>query len=306
LSTEVQLKSESLIDEINKLNAIMQSKIQSYEKECIKAFDSWANLRSQLKNDLIEKEEFYANTSSYLNQVTISDVEIKKRIDEANSYLANIKQIRYDLREAMFNKKYLAFVEGSTKLETTAIGELKDTTCSYRLDSIILKDKLKADLFSLCKLSTNDKWRLLYRASRDGNTAEAFHSKCNHQSKTLTIVRSTLGYIFGGYTDQAWDSSGNYKIDNNEFLFSLLNPTSKPIFLKVANNGQDAICCYSTYGPAFGRGHDLKISYDTHSYSNLGYSFKHNDIIYNQSSAQSYLAGSYNFQFDEIEVFTKA
>jgi len=51
------------------------------------------------------------------------------------------------------------------------------------------------------------KWRLLFRASRDGFAAEAFHSKCDKKGPTVTIVKSG-SFIFGGFTEAAWKSPG--------------------------------------------------------------------------------------------------
>merc|ERR1712232_787102 len=42
---------------------------------------------------------------------------------------------------------------------------------------------------------------LIYRASLHGWTADDFHHNCNHKGSTLTIIKSTGGYIFGGYLD---------------------------------------------------------------------------------------------------------
>ena len=65
---------------------------------------------------------------------------------------------------------------------------------------------------------------------------------------------------------------------------------------------------YADYGPTFGTGHDIYIasyaSSNTNSYSNLGHAYSppagHN---YGTSFTQSFLAGSYKFQPDEVEVF---
>ena len=50
------------------------------------------------------------------------------------------------------------------------------------------------------------KWRLLFRASRDGFAAETFHSKCDNLGPTVTIVKNG-NYIFGGFTDVSWTRS---------------------------------------------------------------------------------------------------
>ena len=85
----------------------------------------------------------------------------------------------------------------------------------------------------------NGKWRLLFRASRDGFEAESFHSKCDDKGPTVTIVKSG-SFMFGGFTEVAWDSPshGQYtsfkystimKISftlNSVFLFSWSNSQS--------------------------------------------------------------------------------
>jgi len=41
----------------------------------------------------------------------------------------------------------------------------------------------------------------------------------------VTVIRSGNGYIFGGYTEQHWESvTGSYKKAPNSFMFSLVNP----------------------------------------------------------------------------------
>ena len=53
-------------------------------------------------------------------------------------------------------------------------------------------------------LSTILNCKLLYRASRNGWAASNFHSCCDNKGPTVTVVRSSNGYVFGGYTEQPW------------------------------------------------------------------------------------------------------
>ena len=50
--------------------------------------------------------------------------------------------------------------------------------------------------------SEND-WKLCWRASRDGLDINQFHSLCNENGPTITIVK-VKQYIFGGYTSLSW------------------------------------------------------------------------------------------------------
>ena len=48
------------------------------------------------------------------------------------------------------------------------------------------------------------KWRLIYRASEHDYTADSFHKYCNDKGPTLIVIKSSGGWIFGGYTTQSW------------------------------------------------------------------------------------------------------
>ena len=59
------------------------------------------------------------------------------------------------------------------------------------IDSDILKDEQQcSELIELCEFSPDDKWSLLYRATRDGFGAKDFHSNCDGHSNTLTILKA--------------------------------------------------------------------------------------------------------------------
>ena len=62
--------------------------------------------------------------------------------------------------------------------------------------------------------------RLLFRASQDGFMAKTFHSKCDNKGPTVTIVQSGK-YVFGGFTEESWDSkySSVIRIVQTEFSY---------------------------------------------------------------------------------------
>ena len=51
-------------------------------------------------------------------------------------------------------------------------------------------------------------WKLIYRASEHGYTAKSFHEYCDDKGPTLVIIKSSEGWIFGGYTTQSWSGDG--------------------------------------------------------------------------------------------------
>jgi hypothetical protein len=56
-------------------------------------------------------------------------------------------------------------------------------------------------MMSLCEFPVRQKWGLIYRASRDGFEFLNFHTKCDNTPKTLVIVKSAYGNVFGGNTE---------------------------------------------------------------------------------------------------------
>ena len=162
-----------------------------------------------------------------------------------------------------------------------------------------------------CEFPLETAWTLLYRASEDGFDSKDFHTKCDAQANTLTIIKvDGSAHIFGGYTSVAWDLSGIWKHDANAFIFSLVNQEKKPLKMKVIRP-QYAICAHAKYGPMFGgfNGNDICIksnsNLDTASFSDLGSNFKHPRYSLDTVESQTFLAGSRNFKVSGIEVYAK-
>jgi hypothetical protein len=136
--------------------------------------------------------------------------------------------------------------------------------------------------------------------------------KCDNKSPTLSICKAhESSYIFGGFASVTLNGSQNYKSDPNAFLFSLTNKDNKPIKMKIENPNkhQYAIYCHSTIGPSFGFSGDLCIANNANttmdSYSNLGGTYSYPQYAKGTNEAASFLAGSYEFQLEEIEVYEK-
>lgn len=151
-------------------------------------------------------------------------------------------------------------------------------------------------------------WRLVYRASSHGYSAEAFHRHCDGVAPTYVIVTNDREPrdICGGYSDVPWgthmNSKGHYIPSEKAFLFTLCNsqgqaPTKFDIIKKPF-----AICYHPECGPIFGAGADLLIASHCNtnmdSYSNLPHSYN------GENASSSLLMGEYNFAVQDYEVFT--
>jgi hypothetical protein len=148
-------------------------------------------------------------------------------------------------------------------------------------------------------------WTLLYRGSRDGFTGSNFHGKCDGRSNTLTVIETTKGFIFGGFTPVAWDSSSSQKSDSTRktFLFTVKNPRGSEERKFVMKSSENAIYCPNSYGPTFGGGHDIYVANgcngNTSSSTNLGSTFNNDTGIH----SQHVFTGESTFTVKEIEVF---
>ena len=65
---------------------------------------------------------------------------------------------------------------------------------------------------------------LLYDTSTDGDTIEDFKRKCFGQFPTLILIKTDMGFLFGGYATTAWKEGS--LTDYNSFVFSF-NPDKK-------------------------------------------------------------------------------
>ena len=151
---------------------------------------------------------------------------------------------------------------------------------------------------------------LLYRASRDGYHASAFHAKCDGRARTVTIIKIKNNYIFGGYTSAAWSSTAGFTIDSAAYLFRFRsNGVSTYNKYGVITYNQNpwyyyAIYSSSSLGPTFG------------GYYYYGYHYQHDIMTPTRPDVESgsctktsfgvasnVLAGATTWSTSEIEVF---
>ncbi|KAB7503220.1 BTB/POZ domain-containing protein 9 [Armadillidium nasatum] len=185
-----------------------------------------------------------------------------------------------------------------------------------------LQPRVSLKLFSGSQLLANDKtslqrilnnwygvgkqiWRLVYRASTHGYSADAFHRHCDGIAPTYVIVMGQHGEVCGGFSDVPWAKTsfkGKYVASEKAFLFTLVNdqdlpPTKFPVVKKMF-----AICYHPDCGPIFGAGADLFIASNCNqnleSYSNLPHSYD------GENASCATLMGDYNFTVLDYEIFT--
>ena len=83
--------------------------------------------------------------------------------------------------------------------------ELKDKIQECFEKSVILMNEEHRSTLKAWLPPQDGKWKLLFRASQDGFTAQAFHGRCDNKGPTVTIVKSGNN-IFGGFAENSWHS----------------------------------------------------------------------------------------------------
>ncbi len=100
-----------------------------------------------------------------------------------------------------------------------------------------------------CPPTKVKKYKLIFQASKDGDSALSFHSICDKISNIIVLVETKQGKRFGGYTSVKFGGTSHLKKDNKAFLFSLDNQKIYKI-----NSDKYAIYCYPNSGPCFSYG----------------------------------------------------
>ena len=146
---------------------------------------------------------------------------------------------------------------------------LLNYTCSFFFYGSKVLENSNYDSILRRWLGNHYKWKLIYRASEHGYTAVSFHECCDDKGPTLVIIKSSEGWIFGGYTTQSWkykekQNNGYYYDDDLDrdisvvddpeaFIFTLKNPHGvKPTQFKRDQAGECSIYTDPEAGPIFG------------------------------------------------------
>ena len=120
----------------------------------------------------------------YIETKDISE-ELLKQIDDDTELLSDLDAIHCDDSNIRLKISHYCLINPSQFLPNTQIANQQ------------YDDPLREWL-------GNDKWKLLYRASEHGYSAKSFHEYCDNKGPTLMVVKSSGGWIFGGYTTESW------------------------------------------------------------------------------------------------------
>jgi hypothetical protein len=240
--------------------------------------------------------------------------EIVHRFASADlSYFGLLEFVRFEFLSADHMAKALEFI--STSLESLTFGiwsalrsrlalHVTPSWSDGRLSVPAIESKIISSLPVIFSGFQKKTLKLLYRGSRDGFPAAAFHNHCNGYAHTLTLISSTNDCIFGGYSPGEWSARNGGVADPSltSFLFTIQNPHKIAPRVFKQRQKERAIANSEYEGPIFGSGADLYVSGQAQrgiSQSRLGVTYDNDTGI----PGNEVLTGVHNFTVKEIEVF---
>ncbi|KAK8799460.1 hypothetical protein WA158_006009 [Blastocystis sp. Blastoise] len=267
----------------------------------------WNEYVKNYDNGFIEYNSF--DNSLYMNKKY-------EYMEYINEYIKNgiidIKEDKIiDINEEVFEKEMAdLFGDKGREIAKDAIIPFK----CFKGTKILINKAIETPLMNW--VGKGKKWKLLFRARDHQYKVNEFHRYCDNKGETVTLIKhiSNDGHIniFGGYTNQNWESrtSNYYKSYSKEFVFTLNNEHDIPPtkYEYTHSDKSLGIYCNPSYGPTFGGGHDIYISNDCHSNTNSycnAYSFSEvntpqkSSLFVNTNNANS----SNNFTVEDYEVW---
>ena len=123
------------------------------------------------------------------------------------------------------------------------------------------------------------KFKLIYRANKDGNTVAKFHEKCDNKGATIVIIKVTNSeQIIGGYNPLQWDSSCSDHSTKDSFIFSFTSVTNlQSAKVGYSKGDKYSIRCGINNGPSFGS-HSGDLWCNKGTWSSESYSYPNLDI----------------------------
>lgn len=254
---------------------------------CDECFKAHKKHNIEVKSELIKYNNIFQNLKgdksikTCLEEIKSTSTDIISKIkleiiDKINPVLENLNNLNtpnkvnnsiFDLNSKEFESlEEFKNISNSLKNITEKFQEL---SFKYSMrncnDSIILEYSQNKDKYvEILKEWTNcNNMKLLFRGTKDGMTAQAFHSKCDNRGKTIVLIKNDKGNIFGGFASIPWtNNTGSYFSAPDSFIFTLTNIYNiKPIKFENKKDGKE-VCHNKDYGPLFGNSCDIYISKD--------------------------------------------
>ena len=233
---EIIYKTEMSLEQFHNLNNFLKlyTTIDKLFSDFFEKLDDEEILISKIGNNieltlkiLIWKkvEEIHFNLlpeKVYINNL----INFAKKAEEEINELKN-KNIKISKEFNDYQKKMEDEIN-NIKKENKYLKEKIKCIIEEEFNSNIIPEKNKKKFFELIKPGIKDfdnskiiKFKLLFRATKDGDDNDKFHKKCDNKGKTILIIKTKDNYIFGGFTSDNWNECDGHKKTENTFIFSL-------------------------------------------------------------------------------------
>ena len=176
--------------------------------------------------------------------------ELKKEIAELKMENEKLKSELKALKDEKF-KGDLDFKLNSIYefVESEKQKQKKEEEKMKKLD--LIHEELKKEELNKIAKWINPKFRfnfeLIFKKTRDGDTAKVFHELCDNKGPTVTLIETNVGLKFGGFRNDSWNTSG-WARNPDDFVFSI--DFNKMYGIKDKN--KDTAFGHIDRGPVFG------------------------------------------------------
>ena len=293
---------ESIKKDIQQIFTKLRNELNNREDKLMEEVDKKFNDTFMDDNILKQAEKIPNKIEFLLKKRKLINEDVKKTnkkeliLESLNveNNIISIKKLKNKMKNFNYIENSIKFSYSNEKIDKlikllSKIGYIDNENERLFDSKIEFDQKLIKDWLGYTPFKTE----LLFRKSRDGSKTEDFHNKCDNKGITLTIIETTKGYKFGGYTELQWDESGKFKKDNSTFIFSFNNKNKY-----LARNNNDSIYCDYSYGPVFGSSQADIAFYGT---LDKGQSYKHSSNTF--LSDRVLTNGDAYWEVKEIEVY---
>ena len=167
------------------------------------------------------------NAEMFLNKKEINkNILIEELVKKVNILEEDNKKLKEDNKK--LKEEINEIKEWKKKIEKLFKDEIncREMIEKLHVDSRII-DNLNDLNLIINRLTNNDmnlkqkiNLNLLYRATRDGDKFNDFHSRVDNKNSTLTIIKTSLNCKFGVFLDIPIKQTGSSIVDDKSFIFS--------------------------------------------------------------------------------------
>ena len=298
--------------EENKLYLIIQVKVNSNLKEIKIELDKtdlseeeYLSLLQEKVNDLLNERRKVLGIKSF-NEISEELFSDKNKV---------IKQLE-DLEVKSYNNLniFRTFIDSNLYLlsNSNIITAPEEIKCLYeeiqKADKQNQVEKNKKNKNFIPK-SCDFVFKLVYRASRDGDDVMEFHKRCDDIGPNVTLVKTEKNKRFGGFTFCNWgipqkyieimkSNAGILKPDQYSFCFSF--DLKKMYYHDDRKGKEDAIFCSKKFGPTFCSN---IFAINNNMLTKGGYCTRKKTSCFKGQNKDYEISGEKNFNIKELEIY---